>query len=38
MRREEIETGDAADITRGCVDPAVNLCGSVGEVGTLLSV
>lgn len=29
---------DAADITRGCVDPAVNLCVSVGQVGTLLSV
>lgn len=38
MRREETGAGGAADITRGCVDPAVNLRGSLGEVGTLLSV
>lgn len=38
MKQEDLEMDDAADITRGCVDPAVNLCVSVGQVGTLLSV
>ncbi len=38
MKQEDLEMDEAADITRGCVDPAVNLCVSVGQVGTLLSV
>lgn len=36
MKQEDLEMD--ADITRGCVDPAVNLSVSVGQVGTLLSV
>ena len=38
MKRGDLEMDDAADITRGCVDPAVNLCLSVGHGGPLLSV
>lgn len=26
MKQEDLEMDDAADITRGCVDPAVNVC------------
>lgn len=32
MKQEDLEMDDAADITRGCVDPAVNVCVSVGQV------
>ena len=38
MEREDLETDDAADITRGGVDPAVNFYVSLGQVDTLLSV
>lgn len=35
---EDLEMDDSSDITRGCVDPVVNICLSVGQAGTLLSV
>lgn len=38
MKQEDLDLDDVADITRGCVDPAANLCVSVGQVGALLSV
>lgn len=38
MKKEDLEIDNAADVTRGCVDPAVNFWASVGQVGALLSV
>lgn len=38
MKQEDLEMDDASDITRGCVDHAVNFCVSVGQTGTLFSV
>lgn len=38
MKQEDLEIDNAADTTRGCVDPAVNFWASVGQGGTLLSV
>lgn len=38
MKQEDLEIDNAADTTRGCVDPAVHFWASVGQGGTLLSV